>query len=177
MGIQNPGSHCSICYTALWYTFLWHGYICVTAWCSWYVLNIAAEMEWIIIDTLGLEVLACLLFLLTSFSLFFLFLRRRLMLLWKKNNKTLWTWPSLFALNYAWNHHNCKYQSMPTEKCKAREVMALGKYTFSHMMTMITVCAFCMHSWLNVVMLAFTAEFSAVLYSKIILFFFLLELS
>lgn len=61
---------------------------------------------------------------------------------------------------------------MPTEKCKAREVMALGKYTFNHTMVMITVCAFCMHSWLNVIMLAFTAEFSAGLYSTIILFFF-----
>lgn len=61
---------------------------------------------------------------------------------------------------------------MPTEKCKAREVMALGKYTFSHTMVIVTVYAFCMHSWLNVIMIAFAAEFSAVLYSTRILFFF-----
>lgn len=65
-----------------------------------------------------------------------------------------------FALNYVWSHHNCKYQSMPTLKCKAKQVMALGKHTFSHMVVMVTEYAFCMHSGMNV-MTAFTAEFSS----------------
>lgn len=165
--------YCSVIHIPLAWIYMRHCMVLMICfeYCSWNGMNYNRH-TW----AGGAGLLACLLFLLISFSLFFLFLRRRLMLLWKKKTKTSWTWPSLFALNYAWNHHNCKYQSMPTEKCKAREVMALGKYTFSHMMAMITVCAFCMHSWLNVVMLAFTAEFSAVLYSKIILFF-LLELS
>lgn len=51
---------------------------------------------------------------------------------------------------------------MPTQKCKARQIMALGKHTFSHTMVMVTEYAFCMRSWMNV-MTAFTAEFSAVL--------------
>lgn len=64
------------------------------------------------------------------------------------------------------------YQSMPAEKCKARQVMAVGKHTFSHTMVTVTECAFCMHGWMNVVMTAFTAEFSAVLPSIRILLFF-----
>lgn len=49
--------------------------------------------------------------------------------------------------------------------------MAVGKHTFSHTMVTVTECALCMHSWMNVVMTAFTAEFSAVLHTTRILLF------
>lgn len=50
--------------------------------------------------------------------------------------------------------------------------MSVDKHTFSHTMVAVTECAFCMHSWMNVAMTAFTAEFSAVLRSTRILLFF-----
>lgn len=52
---------------------------------------------------------------------------------------------------------------MPAEKCKAGRGIAVGKHTFSLTMVVVTECAFCMHSWMNVVVTAFTAEFIAVL--------------
>lgn len=61
---------------------------------------------------------------------------------------------------------------MPVEKCKAGRGIAVGKHTFSLTMAVVTECAFCMHSWMNVVMTAFTAEFIAVLWGAGILLFF-----
>lgn len=61
---------------------------------------------------------------------------------------------------------------MPVEKCKAGRGIAVGKHTFSLTMVVVTECAFCMHSWMNVVMTAFTAEFIAVLWGAGILLFF-----
>lgn len=61
---------------------------------------------------------------------------------------------------------------MPAEKCKAGQGMAVGKHTFSLTLVVVTECAFCMHSWMNVVMTAFTAEFIAVLRGSGMLLFF-----
>lgn len=61
---------------------------------------------------------------------------------------------------------------MPAEKCKAGRRMAVGKHTFSLTLVVVTVCAFCMHSWMSVVMTVFTAEFIAVLWGTGILLFF-----
>lgn len=61
---------------------------------------------------------------------------------------------------------------MPAEKCKAGRGMAVGKHTFSLTLVVVTECAFCMHSWMNVVMTAFTAEFLAVRWGAGMLLFF-----
>lgn len=61
---------------------------------------------------------------------------------------------------------------MPAEKCKAGRGMAVGKHTFSLTLVVVTECAFCMHSWMNGVMTAFTAEFIAVLRGTGMLLFF-----
>lgn len=49
--------------------------------------------------------------------------------------------------------------------------MAAGKHTFSLTLVLVTECAFCMHSWMNVVVTAFTAEFIAILWGAGILLF------
>lgn len=72
MEAENSGSDCSIWYIAVWSTLSWCRNIRIGVWCLWYVLNVAAEMEWIIIDTLGLLVLTCLfaIFINQSFPVF-----------------------------------------------------------------------------------------------------------